>query len=449
MIRNIEVIVKRAEMGGVEELADILKKKFGSRMLRWFISGLTEKELAVEITLSDTEEYLFPQERVKEWYPGKSAVVGIIPTGIGCEIGGYAADAAPAMALLASCTDYLITNPNAVNASDFISMPENVMYTEGFMIDQFCRGILNLYKPYANKVGLIIENVPRQDLEVIFNIVNTVRAVHGVDIEHFVITKGKIGGCCERNKSGSYVGKLEDPTILFNACDELIGKGVDAIAVTSNIRDLPVENYAKHFQGEHPNPVGGAEAIISHLIGAKYKIPAAHAPLINLKSMELKSRIVDPRGAGEFSSVSGLACVLVGLSQAPQVTPRPGCRIKDIVNINNLLAIVAPASALGGIPTLCAESERIPIIAVKDNKTILDVTAAGLNLTRVVEVNNYAEAAGVVQALRKGISLRSLYRPLSTLRYAHTETDTVTVDHEDKESVFISTYPGEALHQEK
>jgi hypothetical protein len=435
MILNIEVIVKRADLCGMEELAVVLRKKFGNRMLRWFISGLTDQEVAIEITLSEQEEYPFPQERVTEWYPGKSVVVNIIPTGIGCEIGGYAADAAPATALLASCTDYLITNPNAVNASDFIFMPENVLYTEGFMIDQFCRGILNLYKPYANKVGLIIEDADQQDLEVIFNIANTVRAVHGVDIEHVVVTEGKIGGCCERNKSGSYVGKLEDPSVLCKACEELIDKGVDAIAVTSNIRDLPLENYAKHFAGLHPNPVGGAEAIISHLIGAKYKIPTAHAPLINLKSMELKTRIVDPRGAGEFSSASGLACVLVGLSQAPQVSPHSRCRIKDIVNINNLLAIVAPAGALGGIPMLCAESDRIPIIAVKDNKTILDVTAAGLNLTQVVEVNNYAEAAGVVQALRKGISLRSIYRPLSALRDPGAEINLITEDTAAKERV--------------
>ena len=58
------------------------------------------------------------------------------------------------------------------------------------------------------------------------------------------------------------------------------------------VKDLPAENYAKHFEGLHPNPVGGAEAIISHLIVAKYKIPAAHAPLSNLKEMTLKTNII-------------------------------------------------------------------------------------------------------------------------------------------------------------
>jgi hypothetical protein len=417
MIGNIEFIVGKSSFNRIEELLEILENKFGSRILRWFISRVEEKEVVVEITLSEKEAYPFPPEILPVSYTGKSAVIDIIPTGIGCEIGGYAADAAPVTALLASCTDYLITNPNAVNASNFIFMPDNVLYTEGMMIDQLCKGLVNLYKPYANKVGLIIEKSSREDLEVIFNILNSVRAVYGVDIQDYVITDGPVGGFCEQNKSGSYVGKLEDTGLLFKACDELIQKGVNAIAVTSNIKNLSPEDYAKHFAGEHPNPVGGAEAIISHLIGAKYKVPTAHAPLINIKEMNLKHNIVDARGAGEFSSISGLACILVGLAKAPQISNRGDCRIKDMININNVLAVVAPASALGGIPMLCAQKNGIPIIAVKDNKTILNVTSGSLNLKNVLEVSNYAEAAGIIQALRNGISIDSIYRPLATLRF--------------------------------
>jgi len=416
MIKNIEFIIDRRDIRSMDDLPEILETHFDSRILRWFVSGITVEQVLVEITLSEKEEYPFPRDRGGN-FPGKSVVVSVIPTGIGCEIGGFAADAAPATALLASCTDYLITNPNAVNASDFISMKDNIWYTEGYIIDQFCKGGVNLYKPHANKVGLIIEKTSRQELEVVFNIMNTARAVYGVNIQHYVITDGKVGGRCERNKSGSYVGKLEDTGVLFNACEELIRAGVNAIGVTSNILELPPEDYARHFEGLHPNPVGGAEAIISHLIEAKYKLPAAHAPLINMKNMNLNSNIVDARGAGEYSSTSGLACVLIGLSQAPQISPLPGCRIKDIVNIDNLLAVVAPAGALGGIPMLYAERYRIPVIAVKNNKTILDVTAAHMQLDQAIEVNNYFEAAGVIQALKHGISLQSINRPLSTLRF--------------------------------
>ncbi len=417
MISNIETKISKTEFRDVTRLPEILEEKFGSKILRWFISRVTGEDVFIELTLSEKEEYPCTRKDALGYYPGKSVVVSIVPTGIGCDIGGYAADAAPATALLASCTDYLVTNPNAVNASNFIHMDKNVLYTEGYIIDRFCKGLTNLYRPYANKVGLIVESSNREELDIIFNVINTVRAVYGIHIEDYVITDGPVGGRCEQNKSGSYVGKLDDTRVLFDACDRLIAKGVSAIGVTSNIRDLPMDNYAKHFEGLHPNPVGGAEAIISHLVCAKYNVPSAHAPLSNVKEMALKSNIVDARGAGEFSSDSGLACVLVGLGSAPQMSEGHSCRIKDVVNINNVLAVVAPASALGGIPVLYAQKYNIPVIAVHGNKTILDVTGPRLGLTDVIEAGSYAEAAGIIQALRNGIGIRGIYRPLNTLKY--------------------------------
>ena len=416
MITNMEFIVRKSDLKQTADLLEILEVKFGNRILRWFISRVTDEEIVLELTLVEGGNFPAIKECAASSYGGKNAVVSLIPTGIGCEIGGYAADAAPVTSLLASCADYLVTNPNAVNASDFVFMEDNILYTEGYMIDGFCKGELNLYKPYSNKVGVIIEQSGREDLEVILNIINTVRAVHGVDIRDFVITEKPVGGRCERNKSGAYVGKLDNADVLFKACEELISKGVTAIAVTTNIKDLPEEDYARHFEGEHPNPVGGAEAVISHLIGAKYRIPVAHAPLINTKSTYLKDKIVDARGAGEYASTSGLACILVALGKAPQVEEPVNCRIKDVIGIDNVSAVVCPATALGGIPVLWALKYNIPVIAVKNNKTILDVTRARLNLDGVVEVENYAEAAGILQALRKGISLQSIYRPLHTLR---------------------------------
>ena len=416
MIDNREYIINRSEFRDIEELPGILERKSKENILRWYVSRVAGDEIVVETTLFEKKWEDAPAEGSEALYPGKSVVVSVVPTGVGCDIGGYAADAAPATNLLASCVDYLITNPNAVNASSFISMADNVLYTEGYSIDLFCKGRLNLYKPYANKVGLIIEQADRESLEIVYNVVNTVRAVHGVDIETVVVTESPIGGRCVRCKSGAYVGALDSPSVLFSAVEYLIGKGVNAIGVTSNIRDLPTEDYAEHFDGKHPNPIGGAEAIISHLITEKYRIPAAHAPMINIKELNLKSNIVDARGAGEFASPSGLACILIGLSSAPQLTRDKGYRIKDVVNINNLMAVVAPSGTLGGIPMLYAQKYNIPIIAVKENKTILDVTGGKLGLKNVYEVASYPEAAGLLLALRRGIGIKSLHRPLETLR---------------------------------
>ncbi len=416
MIDNQEFIINRSEYQRIEELPSILERKAEKDILRWYISKVTDEKIVVEVTLFQKGGKSNPDESIGYLYPGKSVVLSVIPTGVGCDIGGYAADAAPATTLLASCTDYLITNPNAVNASNFIALEENVLYTEGFTIDLFCKGEVNLYKPYGNKVGLIIEKANQQSLEIVYNIINTVRAVHGVDIKSVVVTEDLIGGRCVRYKSGAYVGALDDPSVLFKAAEYLIAQGVNAIGITSNIQDLPVDDYAKHYDGQHPNPMGGAEAIISHLISEKYRIPAAHAPMLNIKELNLKSKIVDARGAGEFSSTSGLACILVGLSKAPQLSRNNSYRIKDVIGIDNLFAIVAPASTLGGIPMLYAQTYNIPIIAVRENKTILDVTRDKLNLKNVYEVHSYVEAAGMIQALRKGISIDSLHRPLETLR---------------------------------
>lgn len=40
-----------------------------------------------------------------------------------------------------------------------------------------------------------------------------------------------------------------------------------------------------------------------------------------------------------------------------------------------------------------------------------------LNLKNIIQVNNYPEAAGILQALKKGIGISSLYRPLATLKF--------------------------------
>nr|QEO74784.1 AMP-dependent synthetase and ligase [uncultured bacterium] len=417
MIGNKQHRIKKSQAGNASELLSRIETLTGKSALRWYIGGVTEDEIVLETTTYG--ELRHPDGKVDEQrYPGKSAVLSVIPTGVGCSVGGYAGDAAPATSLLASTVDYLITNPNAVNASDFINLAPNIVYTDGCSMDMFARGQANLYLPYANKIGLIVDKAPDTQLDAVFNVVNTVRAVHGIDIVDYVITDQSIGGHCMENGSGAFVGTLDHPEILFRACEKLLQKGAQAIAVTSNIQDLPLDFYAKHFAGEYPNPIGGVEAVISYLITNRYQVPAAHAPLKNTQNLDLEYKIVDARGAGEFTSISGLACILIGLRKAPQISPPPSCRVSDILNINNVMAVVVPATALGGIPTLYTQRYGIPVIAVRGNETVLNVSGSELKLRGVIEVANYAEATGVVMALKQGISLEAVARPLRTLRYS-------------------------------
>jgi len=80
------------------------------------------------------------------------------------------------------------------------------------------------------------------------------------------------------------------------------------------------------------------------------------------------------------------------------------------------VAVVAPAGALGGAPILSALSHGIAVIGVRENACLFDVSAQRLGLTGIIEVSNYVEAAGTILALRSGISLASLRRPLAALR---------------------------------
>jgi hypothetical protein len=88
----------------------------------------------------------------------------------------------------------------------------------------------------------------------------------------------------------------------------------------------------------------------------------------------------------------------------------------QVLTVNNVGAVVLPASCLGGIPALAAQFSDIPLIAVTENRTILDVTNAKMQMANVIPVASYLEAAGVVLALRNGISLESLRRPIAAAR---------------------------------
>jgi hypothetical protein len=418
MIENSQHKIRRSELPANGPLCEEIERLLGGSALRWYIGQVAGDEIIVEKTNFAGRADTDPARADAPYYPGKNVVLNVVPTGIGCSIGGFAGDAGPATQLLAATADYLVTHPNAVNASDFIGFTEkNIIYADGFTLDSFCKGFVDLHLPYSNRVGVIIEKVDDSKLDVIFNIINTVRAVHGVNVTDYVITEEPIGGRCIENHSGAFVGTIDNPRVIFQSCEKLIKKGVDAIALTSCIQDLPMGRYASHFEGEYPNPIGGVEAVISYLVASRYHLPAAHAPLINTRDFDLRHNVVDARGAGEFASASGLACVLIGLRRAPHVNPDRPCRVFDIVNVNNLSAVVTPASCLGGIPALYAEKLGVPIIAVEENRTVLDVTQEKLGLQNVIRARSYAEAAGILLALKKGISLQSLRRPLQTYRY--------------------------------
>ena len=82
----------------------------------------------------------------------------IIPTGIHASVGGYLGDATPFANRIAALSDVTIVNPNVVNGGVLNLMADNVLYTEGTVMDLFFRGE-TLLKPSnkLNKIGVVVE----------------------------------------------------------------------------------------------------------------------------------------------------------------------------------------------------------------------------------------------------------------------------------------------------
>jgi hypothetical protein len=124
---------------------------------------------------------------------------------------------------------------------------------------------------------------------------------------------------------------------------------------------------------------------------------------------------LDPRAAGEELGYTFMACVLVGLSQAPALVQRSAANSDDLV-ADDLGVLIVPEGALGGEAVLACLERRVPVISV-DNPSVLEVTSTVLGLgSEVLHAGSYAEAAGLVLALREGVSLSALMRPLPALK---------------------------------
>jgi hypothetical protein len=395
----------------------------GAFPLRYSIASLTGGAVRVEATvvrfapdepvaeLLAGGEILVARRRQRQARP--FAVVQIVPTGIGCEIGGFAGDAGPATNLLAAASDLLVTHPNAVNASELNELAENVLYVEGRSLDDFLLGYLALDPVAANRIGTFVDPTGSKHLDMVIHALHAAQAVKGVDCETYTVLDQEMGVEIAWSDSGCAVGTLRNPETLVEGVQRLLASGCDAIGGVSVIHGVSEEMFARHQRGEIPNPSGGVEAIITHLISKLFRVPTAHAPLPYYQDLK-KLDTANPRGAAELLSTPHYFCVLKGLHRAPRLrvlesleTARPGW-----ITLENVGAVVAPASALGGVPALVAEWNGIPLIAVRENASVLNVGNDRLGMRNVLEVDSYLEAAGLLLALREGIAPAALRRPL-------------------------------------
>ncbi len=325
----------------------------------------------------------------------------IIPTGIGASIGGFAGDASAYINLLAGVCP-VITNPNSVNAAIFSGVNENILYTEGFAIDSLFKGELALRPSRHNKIGVLFDSaIPQKVLNVHINTLNAVKTTYGMNIAEYEITGKEVGVEFSISESGISTGRLNNPQTLVKSAQNLINKGTEAIAAICYF-ETP-ENDKNYALNCGVDPVGGVEAIISHLLAREFKIPVAHAPAFGETELLISSEIVDKRAAAEYITPTFLPCILKGLYNAPKLIDADKVREGDII-IDMIKALVMPYDCLGGLPVFAAIERNIPVIAVEENRTVLDVTAESLGIQdKVIKVKNYLEAAGLLLAMKNGI----------------------------------------------
>lgn len=316
-------------------------------------------------------------------------VAFIIPTGLGCAIGGHAGDATPAAKLIAQTCDKLILHPNVVNASDINEMPDNALYVEGSILDRFLEGLIELEEVQSNRV-LVAVNPPLKPETI--NAVNAARATIGMraeilELETPLVMNGYVeNGVATGTASG--VDKL---------LEQVMDQDFDALAIVSPIQ-VPKGAALEYLRSskQEVNPWGGIEAIVSREIATALDKPTAHAPIESDETKGdkellyiLLKEIVDKRKAAEVCSNCYIHCVLKGLHNAP--------KIGKGIGRNSIAALITPTGCVGRPHQACFRA-GIPVIAVEENTTSMKHTDG-----RIIYVKNYLEAAGLISCISAGV----------------------------------------------
>ena len=310
----------------------------------------------------------------------------IVPTGVGASIGGYAGDASCYARKFAE-NNQLIVNPNVVNAGCFSGISKNMLYVEGYSIDEFFKGKCNLLPvTQKNKIGVIFDkSIPEGILNVHINTINAVKAIYGCDIIGWDITDEDVGVDFVVDESNISTGSVKNITTVLESGKRLLDNGAEAIAIVCRFKDDDFDDYSN---GIGVDPVGGVEAIISHYISRELKVPCAHSPAFD--DITISQEIVDSRCSAEYITPTYLPCILIGLSQAPKL-----CFNNTGLSINDLDFLIMPHDCLGSIPVFEALKRNIKVYAIKENSTVLNITKEDIS-PEIIECDTYYGLGGVL-----------------------------------------------------
>jgi len=339
-------------------------------------------------------------------------VVLIVPTGIGATLGGYAGDALPIARATAQVCDRLITHPNVLNGAQLYWPLDNVLYVEGYGLDQFAAGQWGLRPVHQNRVGLVLDQEIEPELRLRqLQAADACRATLGLTLTDYTVTDAPLRVQLQTATSGATWGTIQNPDSLLRAVEKLIQQArAEAIAVVARFPDDPESEALQAYRhGQGVDPLAGAEAVISHLVVRTFRIPCAHAPA--LQPLPLEPHL-NPRAAAEEIGYTFLPSVLAGLSRAPQLARslQPG----DLWS-NDVDAVVVPATACGSSAIFHLGQSQARIVAVSGNQTEMQVSPTALGIP-AVQVHSYLEALGILAAHRAGIDPAPLSRSLQPLK---------------------------------
>lgn len=341
-------------------------------------------------------------------------VVLVIPTGVGCELGGHEGDANPVARLMASACDTLITHPNVVNSTDYNEMKENTLYVEGSILTRLLMGQIGLQRVKSNKVLLVIEKGAEHYVSELINSASVARITLGMSID--VIVLDEITECeIALSESGRAIGILNKMENLF-LMDTY--NDYDAIALSTHIkRDTSWSREyftTNKIEGVVVNPTGGIEAMMTHCLSEYFRMPFAHAPSPQ-KGLDTKG-VLDPKISGYTGSIRHIHCCLKGLHKSPQIVD-----YDKGLNVEDVSCLIIPDNCIG-LPVLACIEQGIPVIAV-ENKNVMknDLSRLPFQRGKFFKTKNYLEAVGILYMIREGIALDTVIRPIEFTKVLRSE----------------------------
>lgn len=410
-MKVIERSVVLNDLSGLLRLGARIYAEHNEVLIRFVVEAIRDGKLYCSInTISDLsldKSMMIPMSTSvsKPVSDDVFRVALVIPTGLGASVGGHAGDGGATAKLIASLCDKLITHPNVVNASDINEMTENTLYVEGYSLTQYLLGNIGLQEVRQNRVLVVVDgSADPLYIDAAINTVNAARVTYGLNCPEIVVLKKPFIMKTGWSSEGRAAGIIDNMEELFSTLKYRQDK-YDAVAITS-LTQIPDEVRSHYYNYGGVNPWGGVEAMLTHAVSHCFKVPCAHAPMMESQEVEqIDFGIVDPRCAAETVSRTYLPCILKGLNRAPRISENgpgvcPSC-------------LVIPRRCLG-MPMLAAQQRGIPIIAVDDDLEVGNVVCT--NYVKAITVDNYLEAAGAVAALRSGVNFETLCRPIKKVK---------------------------------